>query len=1502
MQTHSYKLDPPVNWQDFEKMCHLLWMDLLDDPHIQLHGRQGQGQSGVDVYGTDKKTGHFICIQCKGKDGALNQFLTEDELHKEVEKARNFAPTPPDVFILATTAKNDVNIQSTARQLTLKQKEIGSFPVYVFGWGDLSQRIAFSERVINEFYPQYSEGNKSSKYNISELANIIADAQTNYSKVDKSLISKSITKDYFDKASYGLTSWPQTLLSNDQWIERNEENDILTLLDNAYFSTTILLGEPGTGKSALLSRLGEKLIKEDKIVLAIKSDQLDVNIKNNEDLGSFLGLPGPIDTCVLKAKDFGNVYLLIDQLDALSELIDVKTERLSVLLNLINKLSNHANVHIIASSRPFEYNFDSRFSTIKANKVQLQPLEYNVVSKIFEEHNVFVQNVDENFKKFISRPSNLNFYLKNINDLPDKRFQSHIGLYDEIWNKTIIKSPSPTETQKFLMDVASIMTNEAKQSLPLIRFNADNIISWLADAGLLVLNKEKRSFAFAHQTLHAYMWMRSFIGANNSLIDFVISHQNNLNIRPKLSTALFYLRDADDSEYNSQIEQLLDINIHSVRSHITHLCIDCICSFNDPNPTELRVLGKLLKNQVLKARILNGILGKEIWFDKLINIELNNIMNGDDKDCFWAGAVLASFLPNRKEAVLSHINKNWNKSTHLKHIYNMLFRNKYWDNDIVNIAINLISNEESPDHYAEHIFYNIGQTNPELAIKFAGAYFQNKLKKLTNAKKPKLTREEPAENASLDEKISYQITTNPNRELEALANFSSRWHNLPEFAQQYPAVFLTQFWNIFVSICEQTESEYLDIYNAFPECSGTWFQLSDDNWNNSDDYFSDSLENSIKAFAQYNSVEFLKFYHLNKEHKLLPIQRILAKGLLSIANTNATEVLNFLLEDERRFQLGNLHSDRFTGTIELIKAMVPTLDDNQTLRLENAILAYNSHVLTKINSPADRQYYLQRNRRDIYLLISAIPENVLSEDSKDLKKVDERFFGANIQKRSRFGSVRMRKASSPITLDSMQNSSLEKLIQLIKGFPDGRENDHLTEDVFYSSVEIARVFGNYAEKSPQKAVEIISKLEETNLYAVTFGLSGLSKSEIALDSLLELIEQIEVKFTKQDFFSDAARAIKNKITEKTGINNYWCKKIEGWIRIETIDHQKSVDTENHNENKLKSFLWDRHKMYGVPSKNYPILVAVTIGYLTRPEPAIKEYYSFINNHIFKKDSIDIWLAYMGFNLPRILHLLPEDNIEEFLDNITIHYPDILEKDQFALTLAWAAHELTVDNFLGWVSKLYNHGSEYSRQIAGELLGLKLAISDEDPIMHDVVAKAISQNNDKNYLIGLAHALSNVWKDRKPAITPHIIKMFELDDMGLSSILLGLIGKHDNPEYGKELIEILDTIARLRTIEKYGTQNHFLADALSKLAIYEPNRISILTQQLINYYGDSLGDLSTATSVETGDLISISITLHNSGPKYQATGLDLFEQLLEIDAYQVRDVLQKIDNIPTVQAK
>jgi len=154
MDPQQLNLPPPKNWQDFEDLCHALWECEWSCPTIKRHGRSGQEQRGVDIYGQPHGHDEYHGIQCKLKSGdtARRPILTKDEVEQEVAEAERFAP-PLKHLIIATTAPSDVKIQAFVRERSVQHVHSGSFQIDILAWPEITARLAKHERVLERFYP-----------------------------------------------------------------------------------------------------------------------------------------------------------------------------------------------------------------------------------------------------------------------------------------------------------------------------------------------------------------------------------------------------------------------------------------------------------------------------------------------------------------------------------------------------------------------------------------------------------------------------------------------------------------------------------------------------------------------------------------------------------------------------------------------------------------------------------------------------------------------------------------------------------------------------------------------------------------------------------------------------------------------------------------------------------------------------------------------------------------------------------------------------------------------------------------------------------------------------------------------------------------------------------------------------------------------------------------------------------------------------------------------------
>src|SRR6185312_4096037 len=128
----------PVYWTDFEDLCKRLWTEIWQYPETKKHGRSGQPQWGVDIYG--RPSGGYVGIQCKGKDEYSHQQLSKQEIDEEISKATLFQPALTK-FYFATTSNRSTVIDTYIRQWDEKNRLEGKFEIHIFFWEDIADLI-----------------------------------------------------------------------------------------------------------------------------------------------------------------------------------------------------------------------------------------------------------------------------------------------------------------------------------------------------------------------------------------------------------------------------------------------------------------------------------------------------------------------------------------------------------------------------------------------------------------------------------------------------------------------------------------------------------------------------------------------------------------------------------------------------------------------------------------------------------------------------------------------------------------------------------------------------------------------------------------------------------------------------------------------------------------------------------------------------------------------------------------------------------------------------------------------------------------------------------------------------------------------------------------------------------------------------------------------------------------------------------------------------------------
>lgn len=144
---HTMDLPKPKNWQSFEKITKDAIALKWNSPNLQLNGRLGQKQSGVDIFGHDH-IGRYCGIQCK----LTTKELTEALINEEIENAEAFEPALNSLFV-ATTAQHDATLQKSVRVISETRSKLGKFAVGILYWDEIVSGLAINPSILSSHFP-----------------------------------------------------------------------------------------------------------------------------------------------------------------------------------------------------------------------------------------------------------------------------------------------------------------------------------------------------------------------------------------------------------------------------------------------------------------------------------------------------------------------------------------------------------------------------------------------------------------------------------------------------------------------------------------------------------------------------------------------------------------------------------------------------------------------------------------------------------------------------------------------------------------------------------------------------------------------------------------------------------------------------------------------------------------------------------------------------------------------------------------------------------------------------------------------------------------------------------------------------------------------------------------------------------------------------------------------------------------------------------------------------
>jgi tetratricopeptide (TPR) repeat protein len=137
---------PPATQDDFDRLALKLLQLQWKNPSLQLYGRRGQAQEGVDIFDPTASLPHRAA-QCKRYEPL--EPLDPNVIEEEVKKALTFKPKL-DLYAILATSKQSTQAQQMVKAINVRHSQEGLFKVEFLPWPAIEELLyEFSE--VREF-------------------------------------------------------------------------------------------------------------------------------------------------------------------------------------------------------------------------------------------------------------------------------------------------------------------------------------------------------------------------------------------------------------------------------------------------------------------------------------------------------------------------------------------------------------------------------------------------------------------------------------------------------------------------------------------------------------------------------------------------------------------------------------------------------------------------------------------------------------------------------------------------------------------------------------------------------------------------------------------------------------------------------------------------------------------------------------------------------------------------------------------------------------------------------------------------------------------------------------------------------------------------------------------------------------------------------------------------------------------------------------------------------
>ena len=536
-------------------------------------------------------------------------------------------------------------------------------------------------------------------------------------------------------------------------------------------------------------------------------------------------------------------------------------------------------------------------------------------------------------------------------------------------------------------------------------------------------------------------------------------------------------------------------------------------------------------------------------------------------------------------------------------------------------------------------------------------------------------------------------------------------------------------------------------------------------------------------------------------------------------------------------------------------------------------------------------------------LLRALPKNKLNARARRYIEQEERAL-PHVALRSPTGGFAP-PVDSIMSADAIRRASDEDAVNAFRTLPDETGWSHPTRFATGGNVELAREFAQAARSDPERADRLLKKLDAGNgTRAAAYELDAMAEAADAHMVIAVLHDAVARQFDGEEFRCCASRAVEKLIRRQVPIDDGTAAIFTQWL-AEPLFEDASDDREERDRGGASA-------VDGSEEQQDVAARSILWGHGDRFEPAVGDFEvleATIRIHLARNDFDqlhDTLCAYLDRcrdprAWSRVLDIVHFPNSARtaceiaFLERVFREVPRLVGCRSAAILLV-NSHRWSEEFADSLLDRWRDAQSPPARQGYGEIVACtallqpgaawalaRLDVLIENPALEEASAgaalSAAHRWTDSDARAGAWNILERLLPGGEPGVLQAVTEIFAIArewsaDRPTESLLTALADRPYLPT---------------------GHNANLIPEQLASLMDDYPVLVARVANRLVTAWRKELADIRTSTAMAAQSLVDLSVNLHRLGGETREMGIELFEELLEIDAFEARQTRDEIDN-------